>query len=525
MSTRKNKTIKLIMLWAVFCTAFMPLIAYPANLSANADSFIEPPSGLPSGRNENPTFSAKNLIKNSLTGMLDKSCGGYCVTGACAHFKTTVRCSISRGCYLYFYTIISPKIKHALPDFLVSSYNHAGDEPFFEWRQTFGLAVSAANNAIGPIIGSPFGLAGGRADPVEQDTHQSTSFKEVDIIGHPLTILPAIINADGSIKDNFNSDFKVPAVTDVVERFENAGVTDTGDEGGLFDNIDFQKMMDSTWTRILKAVEAEVRAALVALEAVQVITEIYGMIQYIKSIAELLEAISMLTEVSVRSSFYANFINPQFKMPRLFCPSTVTPLQPYYLSFADSFWWRAGYPLTDGPLSGSDHSTEILNPVGRDTLPTDADPYNPLDELWGNMYPREGTVNSNHDAKVAAVAAWRAMDVLLNDVNNGNRIGVSVPRKHTSVENIGEPKWQLIYPEVKSCTTTPYYPPKNEALGEDFIQPSGFGGYAWNYYRTYSCCSNTSGRRIGTITFPIEICLSLDEIEESVQQDREESEE
>ncbi len=518
-----NAVTKKIMLLAAVCSAVLPVVAHSDVTGGDGQNgrFVDGPEGLPDGRNEAPSFSAGDLIKSSFAGMLDESCGGYCVIGACAHLNTGF--SIKRG--VYFYTIISPKIRHGLPDLLVSSYNHVGSEPFSEWRNTFGLAVSSVNVTVGSVVGSPLGLDGGRADPINQDTHQSTSYKEVDIIGHPMTILPDLVNTDGSMGNSKNYTLKAPAVTNINSTFQNAGELETEEEGGMFDGINIQEMLDGTWQSILDTIAAEIRAALSVLKVLEVIDEIYELVQYVKAIAELMEAISMMTEVAVRSTFYANFINPRFQVPRLFCPSSVAPLQPYYLTFADSFWWRSGYPITDGPFSGSDHSGDILNPVSNDTLPTTANPYNLLDEVWGNLYPREGAINSSHDAKTAAVTAWRAMDVLLNDVKNSNRTGIPLPGKLSSVKIVEDPKWQLIYPEVRSCQSTPYYPSDLESVTKDFMEPSGFGGYAWNYYRTYTCCSNTEGTEVGSFDFPIPLCLSFAEINDVVQEDREEYEE
>ena len=155
-------------------------------------------------------------------------------------------------------------------------------------------------------------------------------------------------------------------------------------------------------------------------------------------------------EATTRSTVYANLINPKFRATRLFCPSEIKPFQPYYLSYADSFFWRTGFPITDGPISGSNHSLTILNPLSDDTLGAGL-------ETWGHLYPRDGTVNSNHDAKAASVIAWRALDVLLNDVRDGeggHRVGVALPNGYANEEG----RWQMIYPEIKAVYEHPLLP-------------------------------------------------------------------
>jgi hypothetical protein len=117
-------------------------------------------------------------------------------------------------------------------------------------------------------------------------------------------------------------------------------------------------------------------------------------------------------------------------------------------------------------------------------------------------------VNNTHDAEVASVTAWRAMDVLMKDVPRRARVGVKLPANpNESFFSVGNPKWQLIHPQVKSCVTDPYYPPSS-LVSDGFIEPNGYGNYAWNYYRTYECCSHNGGRFLGRLVFPIPFCLT-----------------
>ncbi len=218
----------------------------------------------------------------------------------------------------------------------------------------------------------------------------------------------------------------------------------------------------------------------------------------------------------VRGSVYGNFAKPRFRAPKLFCPTDVKAFQPYYLSFADSFWWRSGYPLTDGPISGTDHSKTIINPLSTDTLQKTKSVKEVLKkEIWGNLYPRDGSINQSHDAKTASVLAWRGMDVLHTAVKSGHRVGVKLPKGDTSRKN---DRWQLIYPEVKNCRADPYYP-QGKDLAIDSLLPSNKGAYAWNYYRTYDCCSNSSGKKIAEKKLP-KICLPLSDVLAGIDQDR-----
>lgn len=447
------------------------------------------------------TFTTADIILPSIEGILAEDCGGYCIVGACAHINYRLTW---RG--IRWYTIVSPKIRHAMPVLLVSSYTNPGEEPYAEWRASFGRVIAGVSGALG--------VAGGREDPRELDDHQSVSYKEVDVIGHPLASLPAMINSDdtsGADGSNLTRPGSFAAPNTGGRHAAPAG-SGTGIDDINVDTL-ASSILGGSFGQGMSSIMARYDDALRALSAIDIVSDLQDAAQYFRAINDAMQAISTASEVSARSSIWVNLINPRFRVPRLLCPNKIKPLQPYYLSFADAFWWRAGYPVTDGPISGSDRSEIILNPVSTDTLPADANPL--TDEVWGHLYPRGGTINQPHDAKAASVIAWRGMDVLRHSVPTP-RVGVALPdgvsERQWSVDR-DHPRWQMIFPEVKACQPTPHYPDPPDP-GIDFMQPhviDGFdqssGGYAWNYYRRYTCCSNTRGRLTVTLNFPVPLCI------------------
>lgn len=467
-----------------------------------------------SGRNDGPTFGLDDLVKTSIEGMFDSSCGGYCITGVCAHLNWGV--SWRRGFYIY--TIISPRLRTAVPDLLIASYNHTGDHPFDAWKNTFESVVDAGNTSvIAALLGAEDGLQGGRGDPVKLDRHQSLSFKEVSIIGHPASILPEIVKTDGSLDDMPPLDYQIPRLGSLPSQ-NTANQIDGNNNNAVRDpdqprssDFDLSEMFDNTLVRVKDEIQERLEAAIRTLEGVELLESIQREIETIQDLGEFYDTAMTTVEGLWRGTIYGNAVSPRFRAPAIFCPTNMQPLQPHYLSLADAFYWRSGYPITDGPISGSDKSTTILNPFSDDTLKPDSL------ETWGHLYPREGAMNSNHDAKVATVTAWRAMDVLLNNVKdgaNGTRVGVPLPatrRPSASSSRWGarpqDARWQMIYPEVKSCQASPAY--DNNDVTRDFMEPNAeYGSYAWNYYNTYECCSYEGRRRyLGSIQFPSPICL------------------
>ena len=514
--------VKLILIFLIWVTALSitPATAYDDNVDygtpanplhfpvTGPESFTEPAKMSDS---DSSTFKLKDLIGTSINGMLDKDCGGYCVTGVCAHWKWGF--SLSKG--IYMYTIISPRIQNTLPELLISAYDEVGEEPLKEWRDTFGAVVSTANTGAGSLLGLVGGLQGGRADPLRQGQHQTISFKEVDIIGHPLAILPDLINAGA--RPSF-SGYKVPEYgrdTNVQPAGVDRETKDKLNKTGF--GFDSSKIKIPTMDEVVNTIKQKLIAAILAFEIIQQVEEVLSAVQTIKQIKEnmntIMDGFQVASMSAIASSGWGNLASPRFAAPNLFCPTKIKPFQPYYLSFADAFWWRSGYPLTDGPISGTDHSKTIINPFSTDTLQSVSNTREVLTkEIWGNMYPRDGTLNQSHDAKTASVLAWRGLDVLKTAVTPGHRVGVGLPH---SIEG---GKWQMIFPEVKSCRVDPYYP-QGKDLKVDSLKPSGYGGYAWNYYKTYECCSNTSGHKIGELSLP-KVCLSLGNIMAGIEEDR-----
>jgi hypothetical protein len=477
-------------------------------VDVNPASFVEPTQ---MSENTGQTFVLKELIGTSINGMLDSSCGGWCITGVCAHWKWGF--SLTKGAYMY--TIVSPRIKHALPELLISAYDDVGEEPLKEWRDSFGKVISTSNTTVGSMLGLFDGLQGGRSDPLEQGQHQTISFKEVDIVGHPMSILPDLIN-EGAAPSL--SGYRVPEYLDdspVKSAVIDTGTTDKLEKTGF--GFDPDKIRIPTMDEVVNTIKQKLVAAIQAFQIIQQIEAVLQAVQTIKKIKEnvntILDGFEATSMAAIASSGWGVLAKPRFRAPKLFCPTNIKPFQPYYLSFADAFWWRSGYPITDGPLSGTDHSKTIINPFSTDTLQkvnkvTDVF----TKEIWGNLYPRDGTLNQSHDAKTGSVLAWRAMDVLKTVVKPGYRVGVDLPH---SIEG---GKWQMIFPEVKSCRVDPYYP-QGKDLKVDSLKPSGYGGYAWNYYMTYECCSNTSGNKIGELTLPT-VCLELGNILAGIDADR-----
>lgn len=439
---------------------------------------------------EDPGFSTDDLIQSGIDGMFDDSCGGYCVVGACAHLNIRITW---KG--VYYYTIISPKIRHAVPDLVISSYNHIGNEPWVEWREFVGEVLDDVNTGpVANILGITDGMRGGQQLHTGYGDQQSVIFKEVDIIGHPAAIIPQIATTDSDIDTDVIFDYKLPS----VRRLPSANDARTQDNATPDDGWGLESMLDSGFNSVMNVLLERLRLLLKAFDIVRTIERIIEFFDMFTDLLDFYNNAMLLLETITRGSIYGNLLNPRFQANRLFCPTTVKPFQPYYLSYLDTLFWRTGFPITDGPISGANHSGTILNPLSNDRLGSSG-------ETWGHLYPRDGAVNQHTDPKAASVLGYRGLDVLLNDITSGSgtRVGVSMPPGYPA----GGGAWQMIYPVKRECRADPFYP--DDDVTKDFMEENEHGGYAWNYYHIYTCCMNERGQLILELDLPTPICFDL----------------
>ncbi len=449
---------------------------------------------------DEPGFTTDELLQSGIDGMFDPSCGGYCVVGACAHL--VVRITLHG---VEYYTIVSPKIRHAVPDLVISSYNHIGSEPWLEWRDYVGGVLDEVNTGpVARVLGVTDGLRGGQQLYTEHGSQQSVIFKEVDIIGHPAAIIPQIAKTNGDIDSEVDLDYELPS----VGRLPSTSDARAEDSATPDDGWSLEGMLDSGFNSVMEILLDRLEALLEAFDIVRTIERIVELFDMFSDLLNFYNNAMALLETITRGSIYGNLINPRFRADRLFCPSTIRPFQPYYLSYLDTLFWRTGFPITDGPISGANHSTTILNPLSGDSLGSSG-------EVWGHLYPRDGAVNQHIDPKAATVLAVRAHDVLHNDISSlttgswwwshttatGVRVGVSLPEGYPA----GGGAWQMIFPVKRECRADPFY--SDDSVMTDFMEENSHGGYAWNYYHIYTCCMNERGHKVLEVDLPEPICF------------------
>ncbi|PJG82802.1 TIGR03756 family integrating conjugative element protein [Caviibacterium pharyngocola] len=159
-----------------------------------------------------------------------------------------------------------------------------------------------------------------------------------------------------------------------------------------------------------------------------------------------------------------------------YCKSQTTPFMPYFLSSLDYFAWRQGLPEMFYPEAFT---------FGLREIKTNGD-------VWGNIYPRSGSITQIHDYKASAVIAHRVADI----VSRTGQLHIYQSAAQTGGQgnwypkpvkegNANNHKWQMLAPAMsRSCSIFP----NGGATDTYSSQLSEQGNYAWALWRPYSCC-------------------------------------
>ena len=116
-------------------------------------------------------------------------------TFACSQWRATGLCFWLRCSWFSCDVEVSLKVGHYNPDFVVSSYNELGENPWREIRSVLGSAQrSAASSVLGRLGNVAPGSAGNRTEGTDRRDHRNLIFRESDAIGNPAldTVLAAL---------------------------------------------------------------------------------------------------------------------------------------------------------------------------------------------------------------------------------------------------------------------------------------------------------------------------------------------
>lgn len=473
-----------------------------------------------------------DIIETGVKGI--PGCIDYCVVGICTHIVIEL---------LDIEIIISPKVQHNTQEFLVSAYRAQHQQPWEEWREVFGSVQADVADGIFGVLSSE-GRVGGYGTYTEehQENDRQAPYKEVDIIGHPLSLLPTLFN-NGEITSTAPS-----ALQDAIE-VENAPVdgnsSDSDSDSDAEDSIgewlcrhndfpwcdddvqgngDEDKPIDEEYKEANEAASQEVDTN--GFPAVFMNPEILDVFSYQDTISKIGESVNDVSEALDYLSQMQNAIQTDsfgigvsFGGASILCPNSVLPFTPYYLSALDTISWRlpwadvlthydgiglAMIPLiSDRPVIGTPNGFTDTPGLG--------------DGTWGALYPRTGFVRNEHDGKVGSVVAQRAIDLVLANkgADHTGYVGaIFDPGFPTSEDyrhipyvyhasGIEGGVWQPIFPMPSySCTNTLYKPKTTSDISDDKSAPKSVDQrYMWAFWRRYECCLSRRGEFLLDVDF------------------------
>ena len=246
-------------------------------------------------------------------------------------------------------------------------------------------------------------------------------------------------------------------------------------------------------------------------------------------------------------------LRDQFKV-RFLCKSEIKPLHIYFSSRQglNALTWR-GLDLSSlqGIVATDSDRVESWKPgsrlVGRGNISdTSLAPDSLLvDNGWGSIYPRRGTVLNPNDVQAGAVIAQRAIEITIRNsagyrnvttpgvhdderwkiwgdikapdyqqcVASGGRwqqemqntlsasSGRCLQQRSVQQRDIGDEttdRWQMIYPEVETeCSSFDQRAQRQDDWSAG--KASAEGAYGYNFWQKYKCCIPRSGRYLFSI--------------------------
>lgn len=413
------------------------------------------------------------------------NCLNYCFTGVCIFLQCT-----PLGCTIR----TSPKVEHYNPDLVVSAYNLEIDggsgNPWDEVRVSIGLATKTV---AGKLLKTLTGVTPGSGSATSHSGKVVASLrhKEVEAIGHPLAKLGSLATTSGSGATAAGAPPGSPSSLGSQSLSNiSSGINSVSSDASTVSNV-------ASWGSIVSPVAGDIASAA---------STVFSAASTLSTLASSASALAALGSAASIASGVFSGAGISF-----FCTSEATPFMPYYLSAVDPIAWRFNIPEMLYPAALVPGMREIGKP-----------PFLvPPGHTWGHIYPRSGSVTQGDDRKAAAVAAQRAADF----ITRRNQPHVYLPLTGPTgsgvwspggvLENTGNHKWQMLYPEASPrCRqfgdTKGWYSNafiESMAPGATKKWTDKQGNYAWVLWRKYGCCTAKLGVFIGAISAP-KICLT-----------------
>lgn len=413
-------------------------------------------------------YNTGQLIGRTLGAL--PACLKYCLLGIEIRLRYT-------GYSVEVYFV--PRVEHHMAALHGMASDRFPKEAYIEWARTVGEIQKQLLDKMAAVVPAAFNLpgvsesSGGQTRYGQYGDHQSTNFKEVEFMGHPVAILPALIDGNGMLS--------VGTLLGGSGSWGSADQGAGGGGGGGSTAISGFIQQWSDWARgcFTQPNNCSMGPTFPAdliyqyFDIAATIQQVAGMAQGVMDFLKMARTIREITGEIGQKNWKDNFgVGFGVKMDRLLCLNDIKLFFPYYLSGPDALFWRSGWPITDAP-----HTLTMLNPLSTDRIGRTG-------ELWGHVYPRHGFVNNDHPGRVAPTLSYRGAHLLGDE-------SVQLRPKLTTWQAYGD--WQSISPQPTGYC---------EANIADLPTPiDAEGGYGYNIWPRYECPLSTIGTFFAFIPF------------------------
>ncbi|MFZ1828483.1 MAG: hypothetical protein WAW42_06890 [Candidatus Competibacteraceae bacterium] len=403
-------------------------------------------------------YKTPELITDTVKGL--RQCLKYCLLGIEIRIRYT-------GLTMEVYFV--PRVEHHMVALHAMTSDRFPEEAYLEWAALVGALQKQLLDRMAQVVPPVLGLSpilesnGGPTRYGQYGHHQSTNFKEAEFMGHPVAILPALVDKNGDLTaDTYTTG--------------NTGGGGSGAGGGGIDGVGYS-LTWAAWAKNCFQTPGNCAQA-PAFPGAQVASA-FDMGAVIQMVMAAVQASGVdfkfisgkLREIATAVADNAS-LGGGVKIDRLLCPNDVYYFFPYYLSGVDALFWRSGFPITDAA-----HTTTLLNPFSGDRVGR-------AGETWGHVYPRHGFLNNDHPGRVAPVIAYRGAQLLADP-------GVPLRPKLTTAYAHGD--WQNLSPEPTAHCEA------NIADLPTPIDPGG--GYAHNIWPVFQCPLSEIGFLVAFIPY------------------------
>ena len=365
-----------------------------------------------------------------------------------------------------------PRVEHHMSALHGMASDRFPKEAYIEWAQIVGEIQKQLLDQMAAMVPTAFHLpgvgesSGGQTRYGQYGDHQSTNFKEVEFMGHPVAILPALIDGNGNISVG-----NIPAGSGSW----GSAHLGAGGGGGGGDSTGVSGFINQ-WSRWARGCFAQPNdCSMGPTFPADIINQYFDIAATIQQVAGMAQGVMDFPKMAKTIRDIADEIGKKnwkdeigagggVKMDRLLCLNDIKLFYPYYLSGPDALFWRSGWPITD-----VQHTVTMLNPLSNDQIGRTG-------EIWGHVYPRHGFLNHDHPGRVAPTLSYRGAHLLADE-------NAPLRPKLTTWQAHGD--WQSISPQPTT------YCAANIA---DLPTPiDAEGGYGYNVWPRYECPLSTIG--------------------------------